>query len=192
MDTLLENLIMTDRELADLARNNPDYFGILVERYESKIGSYIKRITHVVAQDHEDIIQNIFIKAYININSFDRSLSFSSWMYRIAHNEAIDWSRKSKTKIKYGHHDHDDEVFNWTADNNHFLQELEVKENNIEINNILNTLDSKYREVLYLKFIEGTSYRDMSDILKKPEGTIATLINRAKKQFKNHYENRNQ
>lgn len=192
MDTLLENLIMTDRELADLARNNPDYFGILVERYESKIGSYIKRITYVVAQDHEDIIQNVFIKAYININSFDRSLSFNSWMYRIAHNEAIDWSRKSKTKIKYGYHDHNDEVFNWTADNNHFLQELEVKENNIEINNILNTLDSKYREVLYLKFIEGASYRDMSDILKKPEGTIATLINRAKKQFKNHYENRNQ
>ncbi len=45
-------------------------------------------------------------------------------------------------------------------------------------------LPEKYREVLILKFFEDKSYREISDILKKPEGTVATLINRAKKKFK--------
>src|SRR3989344_9578300 len=52
------------------------------------------------------------------------------------------------------------------------------------ITDILNSLDYKYKEILELKFLEEKDYREISDILKKPLGTIATLINRAKKQFK--------
>jgi len=188
MDTSLEKLIMTDVELAKLSTHNQEYFGLLVERYEPKIIRYVNRITHVTTQDKEDIIQNIFIKAYIHINSFDISLSFNSWIYRIAHNEVIDWSRRSKTKKKYGHHDVDDEIFDWTADSEHFLHQLEIKETQIEIKKTINLLELKYREVLYLRYIEHHSYEEIGDILRKPEGTIATLINRAKKKFKELYE----
>jgi len=186
MDTSLEKLIMTDAELAQLSAHNQEYFGLLVERYESKMIRYVNRITQVSTQDQEDIIQNIFIKAYIHINSFDSSLSFNSWIYRIAHNEVIDWSRKSKTKIKYGHHDIDDEIFNWTADTKHFLHQLEIKETHAEIKKTLNLLELKYREVLYLRYIEQNSYEEIGDMLRKPKGTIATLISRAKKKLFNH------
>jgi len=49
---------------------------------------------------------------------------------------------------------------------------------------MLNKLDDKYKEVLVLKFLEEKDYKEISDILQKPLGTVATLINRAKKQFK--------
>ncbi|MEA2112539.1 MAG: sigma factor-like helix-turn-helix DNA-binding protein, partial [Patescibacteria group bacterium] len=57
---------------------------------------------------------------------------------------------------------------------------IELKQ---EVFLMLSKIDIKYREVLILKFLEEKSYREMSDILRKPEGTIATLINRAKKEF---------
>ena len=79
-------------------------------------------------------------------------------------------------------------MFNWTLDGQDFLQELYLLESQKEVMDTLGSLTIKYREVLVLKFIEGYSYREMSDILKKPEGTIATLINRAKKSFKENYE----
>ena len=53
-----------------------------------------------------------------------------------------------------------------------------------DIMNVLYEMDDKYREILILKFIEDKSYDEISDILKKPPGTIATHINRAKKQFR--------
>jgi len=188
MDHLLENSIMTDTELAALSLYNQEYFGILIERYEEKLRRYVRRITYVSDEDQEDILQNVFLKAYINLNGFNKKLSFNSWIYRITHNEVIDWSRKEKTRKKYGYYDHDDELFTWTEDTQHFLKELDVRDRKVEVGKILERLDLKYREILVLRFMEGQSYRDMSDILKKPEGTIATLVNRAKQSFKEHYE----
>lgn len=190
MNESLDKLIMTDSEIADLSSRQQEYFGILVERYEQKITRYIKRVTRVSLQDQQDILQNIFIKAYVNINSFKKNLSFNSWIYRIAHNEIIDWSRRAQTKLRHGQHDYDDEIFEWTADPRHFLKQLDIQENQLQIQQVLDSLEVKYREVLYLKFIEGYSYTEISDILKKPEGTIGTLINRAKKKFKEIYEQR--
>ncbi len=57
-----------------------------------------------------------------------------------------------------------------------------------DINRMLNKLDKKYQEVLILKFLEGKSYKEISDILKKPMGTVATLVNRAKKQFRDNID----
>lgn len=188
MDQLLEKTIMTDNELVSLSLHSQEYFGILVERYEDKLRRYIRRITNINSEDQEDLLQDVFVKTYLNLNAFDNQLSFSSWIYRITHNEVVDWSRKESTRKKYGKYDYEDEVFTWTNDTQHFLQELDLRDQQIEIGKVLNQLDRKYREVLVLKFLEGQSYREISDILKKPEGTIATLINRAKKSFKEHYE----
>lgn len=189
MDQRLHNSIMTDVELVALSLSNQEYFGVLVERYEIKLGRYIRRITSVPQEDQEDILQNIFLKIYINLNGFDKKLSFNSWAYRIAHNEVVDYARREKIKIKYGKFDYEDDVFTWTADGKDFLGEIHAREDAHSIQSTLGTMDIKYCEVLILKFMEGYSYREMSDILKKPEGTIATLVNRAKKSFKQHYEN---
>src|SRR5574343_1795436 len=89
---------LTDSELINLSLKNSEAFGIIVERYNEKLSKYIKRRSHASDQDIEDILQNVFIKVYKNINDYDENLNFSSWIYRITYNELIDWYRKDKTR----------------------------------------------------------------------------------------------
>lgn len=63
-------------------------------------------------------------------------------------------------------------------------EQLIIKENAVKVRWVLAELPEKYREVLILFFLEEMSYNEISDVLRKPSGTIATLINRGKKKFK--------
>ena len=80
MDNDLNNCIYTDVELVRLSLGDQEYFGLLVERYEQKLHRYIQRITYVTSEDQEDMLQNIFLKVYINLNGFNTDLSFNSWI----------------------------------------------------------------------------------------------------------------
>ncbi len=174
----------TDEELVELALEDSDNFRYLVERYEEKIGRYIRRISMVSNEDVEDLLQEIFISIYRNLNDFDSDLKFSSWIYRIAHNKVISRWRKDKNAPKVLKNEESLEIFNIIEDKDDFFAKLVQRDDDKEVYKILNTLKLKYKEVLVLKFLEDKSYLEISDILKKPMGTIATLINRAKKQFK--------
>jgi RNA polymerase sigma-70 factor (ECF subfamily) len=75
-------------------------------------------------------------------------------------------------------------LLNILASNEDLAKALERKYTGEEVRSVLNDMDERYREVLVLKFLEEKDYKEISDILEKPMGTVATLINRAKKQFK--------
>jgi len=173
----------TDEELVILVLEDQDYFLYLVRKYEKKLSRYISRISNLNQDDIEDVLQDIFIKVYKNLNGFDSDLKFSSWIYRITHNEVINNYRKYKNKAKIISFDKDGEFIKNIKGELDIEKDLNLAELKDGIFSVLNKMDIKYREVLILKFLEEKSYREMSDILRKPEGTIATLINRAKKQF---------
>ncbi len=173
----------SDEELINLVLKNPDYFLHLVRRYENKLTRYISRISNLDKDEIEDVLQDVFIKVYKNLNGFDASLKFSSWIYRITHNEVISNYRKFKNKVKVISFDNDGEFIKNIADELDIENELKLKDLKVEVFIILNKMDLKYREVLILRFMEEKSYGEISDILKKPEGTVATLLNRSKKQF---------
>ena len=174
-----------DNELVELSLKNQDYFYCLILRYEDKLLRYIRRISSASKEDAEDILQEVFISVYKNLNDFDNALKFSSWIYRIAHNKTISHWRKIKARPKTVSGDNGEEsgLFNFIADNNDLFKAIEKKYSSKQIREIIFNLDNKYREVLVLKFLEDKNYKEISDILKKPMGTIATLINRAKKKF---------
>jgi RNA polymerase sigma-70 factor, ECF subfamily len=132
------------------------------------------------------VLQDIFIKAYKNLNSFDTSLAFSSWIYRIAHNEAISWYRKQNVRPE-GH---------LIGDSDEVLNLISAKEvgpevafdhaiNAEEISKALASIDEKYREAIVLRYFEHKEYEEISDILKIPTGSVGTLIFRGKKQLYN-------
>jgi len=173
----------TDEELVGLVLKNPDYFLYLVRRYEQKLNRYISRISNLNQDDAEDVLQDAFIKIYKILNGFDPSLKFSSWMHRITHNEVISNYRKFKNKPSIISFDVDGEFIKNIADDLDIEKEINLKELKTDVSLVLNKMDIKYREVLVLRFLEEKNYREISDILKKPEGTVATLLNRAKKQF---------
>ena len=178
----------TDEELVARTLENPEIYALLVERYEKKLLRYIMRILSGTKEDAEDILQDVFLSAYKNLNDFDQELKFSSWIYRIAHNKVISHFRKVTARPKTMTYEGDSQLLNILASEEDIAKSLEKRHDAGEVRNILDELDEKYREVLFLKFLEEKDYKEISDILEKPMGTVATLINRAKKQFREKIE----
>lgn len=174
---------ITDEDLVLESLTNLESFGTLIHRYEKKLLFYILRISHVSVEEGENILQEIFLKAWKNLRDFDKSLTFSSWIYRIAHNETISQYRKDKSR---GHLNKQslDQVFDLSSDELTLEEQTDHQLRAEQFASILNRLSSDYREVLVLRYYEDKSYTEISDILKKPIGTIGTLINRAKQAFK--------
>lgn len=173
----------TDEQIVVLTLKNQEYYLCLMKRYEARLLNYILKISNISREDGEDILQEVFIKAYQNLNGFDLNYKFSNWIYSIAHNATISAFRKKKLHPQIVSWEEKDlnSILESTLDaENNSLQKLTYK----HILKIMNQLPLKYKEVLILKFVEGKDYQEMCDILHKPMGTIATLINRAKKALK--------
>ena len=83
----------SDEEVVRRTLLDKEVFALIIERYEGKLARYLERLGVGILEDREDILQNAFVKAYKNLNSFDPTLTFSSWMYRIVHNEAMSFFR---------------------------------------------------------------------------------------------------
>src|SRR5258708_4917322 len=87
---------LTDEQLASrVQKGDPESFRVLMVRYEPKMTRYAKRFLFA-SDEAKDLLQEIFIKAYVNIRSFDIDRRFSPWIYRIAHNEFVNALKKKK------------------------------------------------------------------------------------------------
>jgi RNA polymerase sigma-70 factor, ECF subfamily len=177
----------SDEQLAQESLKDQNKFAILVERYEQKLLRYIKRLTGHLNDQAEDILQETFIKIYRNLNNFDPSLKFSSWAYRITHNESINHIRKIKGKETTPIETDDTEtanLLNILESDTNIEEEASQKELAAKIRSTIYKLPKKYRDVIILYYLEDKDYQEISDILKKPTGTIGTLLSRAKAKFK--------
>ncbi|MBN2059396.1 MAG: RNA polymerase sigma factor [Deltaproteobacteria bacterium] len=174
--------------MVDLSLKDDNNFYYLMKRYEKKIDSYIRRIANINRESAEDILQEVFIKVYKNLHGFNKNFKFSSWIYRIAHNEMISYLRKNRKALEALSLDIDgpdhESLMNLLADTLDIEEEHISREKVEIIRRIFAELPPKYREVLVLRYLEEQSYDEISDILKKPPGSVATLINRAKSNFK--------
>ena len=174
-----------DIEYVQMALRDQHFFGFIVNRYEAKLERYIARLGVHTLEDRQDVLQEIFIKVYKNLNGFDQSLKFSSWIYRIAHNEAISWYRKKSVRPE-GY---------LVADSDELLQFISTKEtasdvlfdqevNAEQLTEALQAIGEKYRTVLILRYFEHKEYSEISDILQIPTGSVGTLVHRGKQALK--------
>ncbi len=177
----------TDEEIARKIQRgeNNEVFGILVERYESKMTRYARKFFSN-GDDVKDIVQEIFIKAYTNIQSFDASRRFSPWLYRIAHNELVNLVRK-KSKQPFFSFDMD-ALFPHLAAKETADADINAREIKEAISRTLNKLDLKYREPLALYYVEELSYQEIADVLEIPVATVGVRISRGKSKLKKLYE----
>ncbi len=180
-----------DIELVQLSLENQDYFLCIVKKYEIPLMRYIRRITNINFEDAEDLLQEIFIKAYTNLNGFDPNLKFSSWIYRIAHNEVISSFRKLKVRPEKINSEINEDVLKKIKSDLNIEKEIDQKILGEKLNQIIDQLNVKYKEVIILKYLEDKTYEEISDIIKKPTNTVGTLINRAKKQLNHIIKNQN-
>ncbi len=171
----------TDEELVRLVlKNKTEGFDILAGRYEKKLLRYGRKFLYNY-ENIEDVIQNVFIKAYVNIRSFDLSKKFSPWIYRIAHNEFINIIKQQKKEpILFFEAD---VIFSF-AGKDDFLKDIERREERKEIENHLSKLKVKYREPIVLYYFEEKDYQEISDILKIPVSTVGIRLKRGRSEIK--------
>lgn len=176
---------LSDLEIIHKSLEQVDYFSCLYERYEASLLRYVKRMGVVAEEEAQDVLQEAFIKIWKNLHAFDSSLKLSSWLYRIVHNQAISCLRKKQSFGKGQKTDFDEGLLAHIPNDDSGEDSPEaLEEKDQHTRELLDQLPLPYKEVMVLKFLEGLSYEEISDVLKIPEGTVATRINRAKKAFR--------
>jgi RNA polymerase sigma-70 factor (ECF subfamily) len=169
----------TDEEIAlEVQKGQKNSLGILIERYEPKLSRYAKKFLSD-PEDGKDVVQDVFIKAYTNIQQFNVEKKFSSWIYRIAHNELVNaLKKKSREPII---------SFDFDTILPHFITAKERAESKIldedlkkNLDTYLSKLPAKYREILILYYLEQMDYKEVSEILKIPQSTVGVRLKRAK------------
>jgi len=179
-----------DEELVMASLENSDNFYYLMKRYESRLLNYIRRLLNINLHEAEDVLQEVFIKVFKNLNGFDVNMKFSSWIYRITHNEAISHFRKNNNKDNLIDGDSEKALL-LVKDSCNIHDKIVSKDTSREVQEVMRSLPKEYIDVLVLRFFEEKNYDEISDILRKPSGTVATLLNRAKKMLKEKIEKSN-
>ena len=176
---------LNDEDVMNFVFRDKELFGVLIRRYEARLIKYVGRITGGNRESVEDIVQNIFIKAYVHLNSFKKGEQFGSWLYGIAHNECIDnWRKYRKHNVTISL-EANEELLVVLASDEDIEQAMMDKHTKESVKNSLEKLPLKFREVLVLKYLEDKNYEEIGYILKKPSSTVGTLLRRAKVRFKN-------
>jgi len=167
---------LSNEQLAEYIRTkDQESYRELVKRFQSKLLRYAFYLT---GDEYKaaDVVQDSFIKAFVNLNSFDLNKSFSTWIYRIVHNEAINAVKKYQKEISWY------EKFD-LPDSQDIELNFNQKELKQQVKKCLQEIPLNYREPISLMFLEEYDYKQISDILRIPIGTVGTRINRAKKML---------
>jgi len=172
---------MTDEEVIEkVKQGNMEAFGVIVEKYQGPIGGYIRKMINQSNEEVEDMTQEVLIAAYENINGFEKGRKFSSWIYRIAHNKAIDFFKKRK--IKTSQLEDREELL---PEKTELIEDMEIKkEEAIKLREAIEKLDVKYKEIVVLNYFEEKSYEEISDILRIPVNNVGVILFRAKEKLK--------
>lgn len=171
----------SDEELLKQSLKNLDCFTKLFERYQHPLIRYIKRISSFSDDDAYEILQDVFIKIWKNVNNFDPSMKFSSWVYRITHNETVSTWKKERKHINRKYEGKLDIEMITTEES--LINTLNREYDNHQIQTMLMKISQKYRDVIILRYWENRDYQEIAEILNKPAATIGTLLHRAKKEI---------
>ncbi len=167
---------MTESEeaLVERAKEDPEAFGVLYEKYVDKIYNYIfyRTADHY---DAEDLTSKTFYKALDNIDRYvSRGVPFSAWLYRIAHNLVANWHRdRSRRKVISL-----DEVVIATKHKDAPPQWVEISEEREALLEAIRRLPPERQQLLILKFVEGMSNVQIGQIMGRSEGAIKSLYHR--------------
>lgn len=178
----------TDEELVVRVQEGELFvFRELIERYEAKMLRYARKFL-LDSDECQDCVQDVFIKAYTNLRSVDPDRKFSSWLYRVAHNEFIN-AIKKKGRERVVSLDFDALLPHLAGDiegPEDAMHRAQVRE---QIEKHLAELDVKYREPLVLYYFQELDYKEIAEILRLPVATVGVRLRRAREKLKSYIQN---
>lgn len=154
-------------------------FGELVEQYRDNVYRLAYRMCGN-AYDADEAAQEAFVAAWRALPNFRGDAKFSTWLYRLTTNAAIDVMRREKRHQTVG----DGEMVDLADDADSPQETVERTEQQEAVQKALATLSEEYREVLLLRYMEELDYAEIAEVLQLPSGTVKSRINRAKAALK--------
>lgn len=182
----------SDRELVAIAVNGVDgSFEELVRRYQRPISAYVYRMVGNY-ESALDLTQEIFIKVYNSLRRYRAEFKFSTWIYKIAHNAAVDHLRRNTNREQSLVAGTEGDSFDLPIESARLSpeQESEQRERRTEIESVVRALPSNYRELIILRHSQDLSYEEIVEVTGLPLGTVKNRLFRAREMMRQQFVNK--
>lgn len=178
----------TDEALVSATlEGDPDSFRELVERYQNRLVSYLYRRLRNL-DEAQEVAQEVFLKIYQALDRFDPKYRFSTWIFRVAQNAAIDLMRKRRLKLVplTRQDDEDDETRDWDlpSPERDAYGDLRNVERGEAIQEAIEDLPEEYRELIVLRHFGDLSYDEIATSQEMPLGTVKNKLFRGRQMLK--------
>lgn len=184
---ILENIrLVSDADLVSTAIGGVEAgFEELVRRYQRPIVSYVYRMVN----DYDaslDVTQEVFIKVYNSLQRYSCDYKFSTWLYRIAHNAAIDHLRRNSVNAQSLETENGDGTYQLQIESPNPTpeQNQERTEWRSEIEKVVKQLPAAYRDLILLRHSRDMSYDEIADVTGLPLGTVKNRLFRAREMMR--------
>lgn len=182
---------LTDQDLVIKTLNSSDYFVCIIEKFAPRLRVFLRRLSGLADTELDDVMQDIYIKVYRNLAGFDPRLKLENWVYSIARNTLYDDFRlnnKHRTNLPLeANIEEEQNLINFLGEEARAEKNLIEQEDLDRIKRIIAALPLQMKEVAILRFLNDKNYEEMGDILKKPKGTVASLVGRARGEIVKRY-----
>jgi RNA polymerase sigma-70 factor (ECF subfamily) len=159
-------------------------FGDLVRRYQDRLYS---AVVHIIGcrVEAEDVVQDAFVQAFVNLKSFKHNSKFYTWLYRIAFNVSISHRRRRKPRLSVDQTREatGDEPLDDRSSPSH---PLEVAEQQEKLQQAMQRLTEDHRTIIVLRHLDEMSYEDIAEVLEISVGTVRSRLHRAREQLLEH------
>jgi RNA polymerase sigma-70 factor (ECF subfamily) len=175
---------LPDRELVARCQiGEADAFNELVGRHQDRVYAAVTRFCGN-GEDAADVVQRAFINAYRKISEFKGDAAFSTWIYRIAFNQAISFRRENRRPSISLHAKGEDGLIAEPIDDRAPGESMESEETRKKVQQALERLGEEDRQIIILKDLQGHSYDEIAAILQVPKGTVRSRLHRARMELK--------
>ena len=185
----VEPLDPTDEALVrSVLSGNRDRFELLVERYQTRLVNYLYRMVRNLEEAH-DLTQEVFIRVYQALDRYDSQYRFSTWLFRVAQNAAIDVIRKRRIQLvpltRRADEGSDATVDLELPDGQpSALDTLQGRELDASIRSAIDALPWEYRELILLRHYGELAYEEIAEVKAMPLGTVKNKLFRARQMLK--------
>ncbi len=178
-------IILSDHQLVLLVSDgDTSAFEVLFDRYKDAIRKfYIQRCSGGSSEDIEDLMQETFVKVFLNIDKYNPAYTFGQWIYTIARNNLIDWVRKRRDDLSIDSLRSGSDLLQSASSEVLPDERIINSQRHTELERHLAVMTPRYRELIELRFFKEYSYEEIASALALPLGTVKTQIHRAREQL---------
>jgi RNA polymerase sigma-70 factor (ECF subfamily) len=178
---------LTDEELVSaVLQGDRERFGDLIERYQGRLINYLFRLLRN-ADDAHDLAQEVLVKVYQVLDRYDPQYKFSTWLFRVAQNAAIDQIRRRRLKVvSLRHEDDEGDDRDWdlpSAERGPY-GEMRNRERGDAIQEAIESLPWEYRELILLRHFGELPYEEIAKLKQMPLGTVKNKLFRGRQMLK--------